>query len=192
MSETDAQEATDEATPAGVEPGQDAKTEQDAAVPEKMFTQSELDSRISAGIKSYQKNTEAEREKQRKQDEAIALLKDGEYKQLYEQTQADLDAIRADSRADKFQVEANGVLVKLGMSHYSDALIPGVETIDELMQRAEAFKAGVASAAEAEVAKRLDTGTHRVPTNIKPTEPVGFGEMTTEQFVEYKRQNKLV
>ena len=191
MSETDAQAATDEATQAGAEPGQDAKTENDA-VPSKVFTQSELDSRISMALKSAQKRADDENEKRLKQEQQIALVKDGEYEQLYKQTQADMDAMKADLAAKDFRVEANDVLVKLGMSHYADALIPGVKDTDELIQRAEAFKAGVASAAEAEVAKRLDTGTHRVPTNTKATEPVPLDKMTTDEFLEFKKANKLV
>lgn len=191
MSETDEQNATDDATDSGAETGQDATTENDATT-EKVFTQSELDSRISKALIAAQKRTDEKIAEQRAQDEKVALLKDGEYKKLYEDTQATLDAMRNESRADKFKAEANGVLVKLGMAHYSEALIPGTKTIDELLQRAEAFKAGIESAAEAEVAKRLDTGTNRVPTNSKPKDQVPLDKLSIDEFKEYKRANGLI
>jgi len=193
MSKEDTAQATEEATHDGAETEQAADTNEDAQQePEKQYTQSELDSRISMGIKAYIANAEADIEKQRAQDEKIALVKDGEFEALWKTTQAEVDALRADIKTNDFKAEAQGVLVKLGLAHYADALIPGISTIDELLQRAETFRNGIEHGIKHGVKDALDTGKPRIPSDKHTAKPKTPDTMNREEFIEWKRQGGYV
>lgn len=166
MSEEDqgASETT-EATDAGAETEQATETKDDSTG--KTYTESEVDSRVSRGIKSALEKRDADTNKKAEQDRKIALMQDGKYEELYNSQQADIDALRSELGESNFKSEAQAVLVKLGLSHFADALLPNTKTIDELLQRAEAFKAGVKAKAAEDVRQALDTGKPSVPSNTK-------------------------
>ena len=189
MAETETQEATEEATHDGAETGQDANT--DEAKQEDAYTQADVDRRVSAALKAYQDKRDKESAEQQAQDAKVAAINDGEFKKAWESTQAELDAIRADLATKDYQVEAQGVLVKLGLSHFGDALIPGTKTVDDLIQRAEVFKAGMERGIEDEVKKRLDTGPSKIPGNAPKPQDKAISDMTIPEFQEWKRSKNL-
>ena len=191
MAEEETQPQTEEATQDGAETDGNADTK-DATQDERQFTQSELDSRTSAGIKAYIEKREVESEEQRKQDEQIAAIKDGKFEEALKYTQAKLDALEAAQTDKDYKLEAQGVLVKLGMSHFTDALIPGTKTIDELLQRAEAFKSGLEQGIEQGVNERLNTGPTRTPASTHKTPDKTPDKMDREEFAAFKIAHGLV
>lgn len=194
MAEEDTQEQTEEATQAGAETDATADTKDAKQIEEERAKaeQSAIDSRISAGIKAYIEKTDAETEKQRLQDEQIAAINDGEYKTALDIVQAKLDALEASQGKKDYQIEAQGVLVKMGMSKYSEALIPTCNDITQLLQAAELFKAGLEQGIEQGVNERLDTGPSRTPANTHTTPDKTPDQMNKEEFNAWKVANKLV
>ena len=195
MAEEETQAATEEATHDGAETEQQADTNK-ATEEQRAFTaeelQSEVDRRVAQAMKTAEERRQAELEKQQREQEKINALKEGEFEKAFKMTQAKLDQLEAELQSKEYKNDAHATLVKLGMSHYSDVLIPGTSTIDELIQRAEAFKRGMQEAAEQEVRKKLDTGPSRAPENVTPPPVKALSEMSKEEFIEWKRENKLV
>ncbi|MHC4379395.1 MAG: capsid assembly scaffolding protein Gp46 family protein [Planctomycetota bacterium] len=159
-----------------------------------VYTQAELDQRVSQAIKKREEKAQTELAQKTKEAERIALLQAGEHEKLYRETQAELDEVKNSLADTQYQNEANGVLVKLGLSHFSDVLIPGTKEISELLQRAEAFKAGVEAQAEQIAQQRLETGKAPVPTNTQTQRPKTIEEISKdpELWKQYKKDNNLV
>ena len=196
MADEETQAATEEVTHDGAETGQQADTNEATQEEQAAFTpaelQKEVDRRVSQAMIKAEEKRQAELEKQAREQEKLNALKEGEFEKAFKMTQAKLDQLEAELQSKEYKNDAHTTLVKLGMSHYADVLIPGTSTIDELIQRAEAFKRGMQEAAEQEVKKKLDTGPSRTPDNVTPPTPKPLDQMDKEEFIEWKRQNKLV
>lgn len=188
---TETEEVTEEVTDQnGTETAPESDTK-DAT-----FTKADLDSRVAAALIAQEKRTKDEAEKQRLQDEQIAAINDGEYKTALGIVQGKLDALEASQGEKDYRIEAQNVLVKLGMSKYAETLIPMTNDITQLLQAAELFKAGMEEGIEEgvtkEVNERLDTGPSRTPANTQKTPDKTPDQMTKEEVIEWARANKLV
>ncbi len=194
MSETDTQTATEDATGSGAETGQDATTDDGAQ--SVSFTQSELDSRVSMGIKAalakQQDDHDAKSNKAKMDVERAQLEADGKHKELYEHTQAQYDALKAEIDNKEYKFQASEVLGKMGLSGYATVLMDGSNSIESLTTRAEAFKVAIDSGIETGVKAALETGTGRVPSNNTKAEPIALGDMNKEQITQYKKDNGFV
>jgi len=191
MSDEETSAATDEATDTGAETEQAADTKDDTQA-EQSYTQAELDRRISAALNKQSENAARKAEEQRKQDEQIAAVKDGRFEDALNATRAELDAMKAAQANDHHKSEAQGVLIKLGLAHFADSIIPNTQTIDEVIQMAEAMKKAVDTKAEEEVKRRLDTGTGRAPANPTTPEAKTFDKMSGDEFKAYKKAHGLI
>lgn len=198
MAEEATPEATNAATDAGdasgANSGQSAATEQ-ATEAQETYTKEQLQAEVDRRVRSAMDKAEAKRiaelEEQQRQQEKMAAIKDGEFETAFKQTQAELDQLRSELQAKDYKAEAQGVLIKLGLSHFGDVLIPGTSTIDELLQRAEAFKKGMAEGVEQQVKEKLQTPI-APPTNAEPVKQKSLLEMSNDEFREWKRQKGLV
>jgi hypothetical protein len=189
MADEDTQEQTEEATQDGAETVVDADTNDAEA---KLKEQAEIDRRISAGIKAYIDKSSKADEKKRLEDEQIAAINDGEYKTALDIVQGKLDALEASQGEKDYQIEAQNVLVKLGMSKYAETLIPMTKDITQLLQATELFKAGMEKGIADGVNERLDTGPTRTPTNTNKAPDKTPDKMNRDEFIEWKVANKLV
>jgi hypothetical protein len=191
MADEETQTQTDEATQDGAETDANADTK-DAGKTETTLTQAEVDRRTSAGIKAYIERIETEAEETRKNDEKIAAIKDGKFEEALKMTQAKLDAMEASQGAKDFKLEATSVLVELGMAKYAQALIPNAKTIEDLLQASQLLKADIEAGIEQGVNERLNTGPSRTPDNTHKTPDKTPDKMNKDEFLEWKRERKLV
>ena len=190
MSEEETQTETEEPTQAGGETGQDADTK-DGEKQETVITQAEVDRRISAGIKAGIQSYEDKQNQKIEQDKKIQQITDGKFEELYKETQAQNDALKASIEAKEFKSEAQDALIKLDMGHLSDAIIPNAKTIDEVLSAAEVLKNTITEEASKQANALLDTGKPRVPTKEHTTTAPKLGNMNAEEFAAYKTANGL-
>jgi hypothetical protein len=191
MSDEETPAATAEATDTGAKTEQPADTKDDTPS-EPSYTQADLDRRISAALKKQGDNTERKAEEQRKQDEQIAAVKDGRFEDALTATRAELDTMKAAMAQDNHKSEAQSVLIKLGLTEFADSIIPNTQTIDDVIQMAEAMKKAVDEKAEEEVKRRLDTSTGRVPLNPTTPEKKTLDQMDKDEFKQFKIDHNLV
>ena len=193
MAQEETQTVTEEATEAVESDQNGAETAPTADTKEaQKYSQAEVDARVSAALKARAERERKETEERQRNEEQIAAIREGKFEEALKMTQAKLDALEA-AQADKdLQLEAQNVLVELGMSHFSTALLPGTKSIDELIKRAQAFKEGLDQGIEQGVNQRLNTGPPRTPANPqKPTDKTP-DQMDKDEFMEWKRARKLV
>jgi len=192
MADEETPTATADATDdSGAAQGQEAETK-DAENPEKVFTQSEVDRRVTEALRTYQANQDAKAESMKREQEQINAIKEGEFEKALHLVQSELDAIKAETRSNEYKVRAHDVLRELNLSQFADVLIPGTSDTEELISRAKAFQNGIQRGIETEVKRKLDTGAQRVPENTKSPEPKRIDEMTRDEFVDWKKANGLV
>ena len=186
-SETETPEVTEEATQDGAETGQTVDTEEPAAQP-KTYTESELDSRISAALKAQLERIETQKAQEKAEAEKKQLAEAGKHDELYQQTQAELDALKAEIERKDYQFKAQQILANEGLAQYSDVLIGGTNSVEELEQKAKAFKTAVDSAIETGIKSALNTGSGRVPES-KPTPDKTLDQMDAEELKAWKKAN---
>lgn len=192
MAEEDTQTATAEATEqSGAAQAHDAETN-DAATSEPVFTQADIDRRVTEALKTYQANQDARAESLKREQEQINAIKEGEFEKALHMVQSELDALKAETRSNEYKVRAHEVLRELNLAQFADVLIPGTNDTEELISRAKAFQDGIQRGIESEVKRKLDTGAQRVPENTKAPEPKRLDEMTPEEFIDWKKSNGLV
>lgn len=180
MAEKEQDKATD-TTPAP-ETGQPAavpspKTEQKPVelAPE---IQAEVDRRITKALQTardnWQTQESAKLEEVKSAEEQKRLEEQGKYKELAEQRQSELDALRAEKERADFLENARGALKDAGVSEFSDILLTSdLSTIDGVRKVAEELKAMLHEKTQTEINERIDTGKrpNGAPAGPLPEKP---------------------
>lgn len=191
MSEEENSASTENATESGAETGNQTDTNDDAQ--QGQFTQSDLDRAVSQALITAKTKQAEESERQRKIDEQIKAVEESDFKTAFEMQNAEIQVMKADMEAKTFKAEGLEVLNRLGMADQASVLMyPGLNSIEELIQRAEAQKIIQGAAIETGVNSRLNSGTGHVPDNTK-TPSTGVPDGTNpEEFIAWRKAKGLV
>ena len=181
--------ATEADTAQGQEQGQDNSTEPQQN--DITITEAELDKRIGNAVFKARENLEAEYQAKLEAEKADAekarLAEQGKFKELHEQTQAELDALKAETERNAFTDAARGKLKEIGLSDFDDVLLNTPDTVDGVASRATAIKAKLDELVQTEVQKRLDTGSHITETGTTPA-PKDYADMTPAEWAEKRKE----
>ena len=174
---------TPEETP--VAEGPTEVQESERTYTEKEF-QSEADRRVTNAVKKALEEAERKQaellEEERRKAEAERLAEQGQYKELHEKSQSELDALKAKVRLAEERDAIHKALTDAGLSEYEDVLISAKKAPSDYVNAAKALGAMVKELADAEVAKRLETGK----------KATGGDSGGSERNVRYKTMEKAV
>jgi hypothetical protein len=106
--------------------------------PQRTFTQAEVDALIKDRLDRAAKKSEEQQRRTQEEAQRRAAEQQGEYKSLYEKTQADLEQARNEAKAVKLAAARRIVAKELGISEKIAERLVG-ETEEELRADAEAL-----------------------------------------------------
>lgn len=179
---------TKEPTQAGGKEGQEPSTKEPPKEP--MYTQAELDQRITdAGIKNEKRMIEA-MELKEAQAEQERLEEAGKYEELYHSNRSEIDALKAKNKASQFKMDAQKALNNLGLVNH-DSLIGDTESIETVIARAEQYQRDVSAAVEDGIRERLGTGVNHVPTQNTNTSDKTPDNMNHDEYHEWLKSKGL-
>lgn len=148
----------------------------------------------SALKKERESRREADKELEGKERERQAaheakLLERGEYKELLEANKKELARLKASEKARVFRDETRQALKESGLEVFTDVLMGPGEKVEDIIEKGEMLKTMIAEKVEAEVNKRLSTGTvpkgggTPIPTALK------HSEMTRAQKLAFIKEH---
>ena len=148
------------------------------------FTQADLDRAISKAHDRWQSDKDAAVEAERKRLEDERLREKGEFEALFQDRDRELQELKTQVQRAQFRADAIDALNGLGMSDYAEIVIPGSETVDQVKERAQALYDKEQARIEAEIQRRLDTGSSSKPSG-------GNGSANTKPLKEWTVDEKV-
>lgn len=133
----------------------------------KTYTEAELnaeaDRRATATRKSAIEEYERKLNEAKEQAEAERLAEQGEFKTLHEKAQTELEALKARvADAERRDKISNG-LREANLTQFEKVLLSDRNNPDDFVAAAKSLEAIMKEAVDAEVARRLETGTKATP-----------------------------
>ena len=146
---------------------QDSKEEPKGKTGEKTFSekefQAEVDRRVTSALRKREAELEDEREQaveaERQRFEEEKLKEQGDWQKLHEQTQAELDALKAEKARAEFERKTREALKEAELPELSDVVLKKLDTVKGVVAAAKEIKDIISKRVESDIVARLNTGT---------------------------------
>ena len=170
----------------GAKAGADSTKEKETQ--EKTYSQSDLDRVVSKMYERIKAEKDAEVEAERKRLEEEKLIADKKFKDLAENKTAELEALKAEVAAKKFEAEARAKLGDLELSDLAPLVLTRHDTIDDIAKTGTALKELIDKKVQDGINAAMDTGHRSVGSAAVDTTKKKPSEMTAEEWTAEKKR----
>jgi len=169
--------------------GTESKTDKETT--DKVYSQSELDRVVSRMYEKIKAETSAEVEAERKKLAEEKLIADQKFKELAENKGAELEALKAEVAAKKFEADARAKLGDLELSDLAGIVLGRHDSIDDIEKTGRSVKELIDKKVIDGINAAMDTGHRSAGSTTVDTTKKELSNYTPDEWAAYKKAKGL-
>lgn len=131
---------------------------------ERTYSKAEIDRRVTEALKKAEEKQQAAIKAERERLEAEKLREQGEFKTLHEKAATELETLRKELAAKEHREAVSAAIREAGLTDFEAVLTSDRTKPEDYVAAGKTLQDTVKKLADAEVARRLDTGPPKVTT----------------------------